>query len=163
MKQKKQLIFSLFILSFLLTASSTYAASTNVINDVHSSANGSDATSNVSITNDVNTGNQNSSNTDTQSRTDIYINTNGQVKEYHSDQPGSVSIQSDDGTSKVTIDNGDNTQSTKESNLKTDKKKGATDDAHIKEKTKEAQSNSFTAFIQKQIQKIKDFFKNLKF
>jgi hypothetical protein len=162
MKQKKQLVFSLFIVSFLLATNTVKANTTNVTNDVHSSANGSDATSNVSITNDVNTGNQSSS-SDTQTHTDIYMNTNGQVKEYHSDQPGSVSIQSDDGTSKVTIDNGDNTQSTKEGNLKTNKKKGATDDAHIKEKTKEAQSNSFTVFIQKQIQKIKDFFKNLKF
>jgi hypothetical protein len=160
MKQKKSLIFSLFILSFLLAASSVQA---DVFNDVHSSANGSDATSNVSITNDVNTDNQSSSRIDSQTHTDIYINTNGQVKEYHSDKPGSVSIQSDDGTSKVTVDNGDSAQSTKEGNLKTEKMKNATDDAHMKEKTKETQSNEFIKFIQKQIQKIKDFFQNLQF
>lgn len=36
-------------------------------------------------------------------RTDIIINTNGKVKEYHSATGGSVSLSSDDGTSKVNI------------------------------------------------------------
>jgi hypothetical protein len=59
------------------------------------------SSSNVSITNTVNSTNSTSSTSNTQ--THIRIESNGQVKTYDSDQPGSVNIQTDDGKAQVHI------------------------------------------------------------
>lgn len=75
---------------------------TTVINDVNSTSDGGNASSHVSIHNSVNTSSTTQS-TVTNGRTHIRIETNGKVKEYNSDKPGDVTIQSDDGTSRVHV------------------------------------------------------------
>lgn len=55
----------------------------------------------INVKNNVEASNSTSNNSET--TTDIIIETNGQRKEYHSTEPGEVTISSDDGTSIVTV------------------------------------------------------------
>jgi hypothetical protein len=64
-------------------------------NSVHAESN---VTSKSSISSSV----QSSSSS---TKTHIRIETNGKVKEYNSDQPGDVTIQSDDGSARVHVNN----------------------------------------------------------
>lgn len=68
------------------------------------SNNGSGSTSNVEIHNSVNTSSSSTSNSS--NHTSVRIETNGKVKTYESDSGGSVHMESDDGSSKVDINNG---------------------------------------------------------
>ena len=99
-----KLIYGLWLsLGAFTLISITHYTYAQVNNSVNVSNNGSGSTSNVQIHNSVNASNTSSSTNNTS--THIRIETNGQVKEYDSSQPGDVNIQSDDGTSQVHVNN----------------------------------------------------------
>jgi len=92
---------------FLLSVTPTFANFSSITNNVTNNSNG--GSSEVNIQNNLGS-NSRSLNFQTKNdHADLTITTNGQTKEYHSDTPGNVSLQSDDGTSKVTVNNDSNT------------------------------------------------------
>jgi hypothetical protein len=67
----------------------------------------SNVTSKSSISSSVQSSSSNQSSSSS-TKTHIRIETNGKVKEYNSDQPGDVTLQSDDGSARVHVNNSDN-------------------------------------------------------
>ena len=63
-----------------------------------------ESSANVEINNDFNSTSVNSSSS-INSKTDIRIESNGKVQEYHSDKPESVTLESEDGSVKINVNN----------------------------------------------------------
>lgn len=99
MKQSTFLkITSSTFLIFFLMAQKSYATSSSV----HVSTSGDDV--HTTVHSEVNATNSTITNSSS-SKTHIRIENNGVVKEYNSDQPGDVTITSDDGKSSVHVNN----------------------------------------------------------
>ncbi len=125
MRIRRILALPLFIFTFFISTFSAYADMANIINNVTSNNNTSGNTTSV---NNVQT-NTNSNGT---TSTDIKINDNGKVTQYHSDQPGSVNINSENGNTHIQINNNErNVTITTSSSATPDMKK-------IEEKSKKA-------------------------
>lgn len=152
---------SIAIILTLLLAGSAFA---EVNTDINVSNNGSNSSSHVTVNNSVNSS-SNSTNT-SDSHTDIKIETNGEVKEYHSDDPGSISVQSDNGVAQVKINGA--TLAPSKSSMSGEEKMEATASPHtLQDASKAAEmkrksEHDFMEFINQQIERIKDFFKNFK-
>jgi hypothetical protein len=130
------------------------------------------ASSTVNIVNNVNSTNSTNSTSQTSGHTSIRIETNGNVKTYESDTPGSVHLQSDDGTSTVDIDNNtgssnsnseNKTSVSNNINVKTDTSTNSARDKEKMEKQKNKDEDLKKETAQKEniFQRIVDFFKNL--
>lgn len=83
----------------MLFVARTAQASTNI----EISGNSEGSTSNVSVSSNTSSSN-NSSNT-SESKTDIRVETNGEVKEYHGTGNNNVTVESSNGQNKVTVTN----------------------------------------------------------
>ncbi|MDP2649374.1 MAG: hypothetical protein Q8P10_00865 [bacterium] len=139
-------IFSFFLI-FLFVNSKCLAL---VTTDVNITANGTNVKSNVSVQNNVNSQSSNEEKT----QTDIIINTNGNVKEYHSDKNESVNIQSEDGTVKINVNNKSNTVDQKSSSAaKINSEKGKSEQQRIDEK-----KFDFFKFFQQDFNFLKNLF-----
>lgn len=156
---KKYTLFAL--LPTLILAGKAFA---DVNTNVNISSNGSNSSSRVTVNNNVNTSSNATSTTN--SRTDIKIETNGNLQEYHSDKPGSISVQSDNGVSQVKINGAtifpSKSSAVGEKNIQTSGAANITHEATKEAGMKKTSQQSFFAFINKQIQIIKDFFSRLK-
>lgn len=135
---------------FLFLAAKAHA--TTVINDVHSSANGGNATSNVTITNGSNTNGNSTSSYTTTGNTNIHVESNGQSYDYQSDKPGSVSVKSVNG--KVTV-NGEE-KATTPTSVQSDTTASETaqqqiDDAKKRMEDAKKKAEEHTAAVQKQL------------
>ncbi|MBI4080861.1 MAG: hypothetical protein HY430_03780 [Candidatus Levybacteria bacterium] len=95
---------AIFISSILLTLLCTSVASAET--RVEISNNGSGSKANVTVRNSTSVTNHESS--DSSVKTSIKITTNGETKTYESDKPGSVHIESSDGSAKVDVNQNDN-------------------------------------------------------
>jgi hypothetical protein len=104
MKKSRQ-IFLLVILLSTITSLTAYADSS-----VNISNNSTGSNSHVEIHSTTNTSDVSNST----GHTSVRIETNGNVKTYDSDNPGSVHLESDDGTSKVDINNGNSADTSQE-------------------------------------------------
>lgn len=106
------MIKTAFLVAGIMLAA--YPMSSKAQTNVSIIGNGSGSSSSVTVNNSSNTSTitqQSTANT----QTHITIESNGQVKTYDSNQPGTVHIQSDDGHAQVTVNNnstGTNTSST---------------------------------------------------
>lgn len=86
--------------------------------------------------------------TNSKTKTDIRIESNGEIKEYHSEDGGNVTIESSDGKAKVNINNQVNSQSTNSqsssSSIKTDI--NVSNERKANEKIKEVKKIRFEIF-----------------
>jgi hypothetical protein len=99
----KPKLICLFLFSSLLLASPVLASDTVISNNVHTDVNGGNASSNVSITNNIGADSTSVSNT-TSGNCDIVIDSNGDHKEYHGNC-GDINLQSGSNSVKVNHNN----------------------------------------------------------
>jgi hypothetical protein len=165
MKKGRQ-VFLLVVTLLATTALPVSADST-----VNISSNTTGSNSHVEVHDTTNTTNTNTS--ENSGYTSVRIETNGNVKTYESDTPGSVHIESDDGTAKVDINNGSSTGTTLNNTQKQELRLGqkqATEDAQKKiDETEKKVKQKLQDEEQKRkgiIERIEDFiiniFQNLK-
>lgn len=95
----KQAGFASSLFLFLILSNNAFANESSV--SIKSEGN---ASATVNVQNSFNTTNSNTNNVD--SHTKIRIESNGEVKEYESTTGEDISVESSDGSSKVTVQNG---------------------------------------------------------
>lgn len=100
-KTTKLFIISILTSTVLLTLPKLTQAANEIKIDISNNGEGSNNSVSVNSSSSFSSSSQSSSNT----QTDIRIESNGEVKEYHSNKPENIDIQSTDGKSKVTITN----------------------------------------------------------
>jgi len=146
---------SLLLFTLFLSIPPSVFAETNV----NVSGNGEGSHTSVSVTNNVNS--TSNSTTTSNSKTHVRIETNGEVKEYNSENGGSVHIESDDGTAKVNINNNGSTSNDTDEEMENGTKSAEEIEKVLRQgvdeqgETQDEQKNFF--------EKLKDFLKNLFF
>ena len=145
---------TLAVLSTIVVASSL-PTSAMAATTVNVSNNGGDTSANVNVQNSFNSSTT-STNTTT-SHTKVRIETNGEVKEYESNNGGDVHMESSDGSSKVNITNKGTVTKEEKEKIEMEKKE-ATEEAKKKVETVKEQQKDF---FKKLEEWIKDFFHNL--
>lgn len=153
--RKAASIFSISLLSIALSAQNTSVNATSTINVTSEG----DAHANVNVQSNFNS--TNNSTTTNATSTKIRIESNGEVKEYESNETGEIHIESSDGNSKVTVKNGAGTNSTSLTPLPTDADHNTTHDAKQTEKEIEDLKEKQRNFFEKIAESIRNFFKNL--
>ena len=142
----------LFLLLFLVLKP------VHAITEVKIEGNGEGSSSHVEVHNEVNSSSSNTSTTTDGTRTHIRIETNGKVKEYDSDKPEDVTIQSEDGSAKVHINNSGNVS---EAGSKL-QKEGEKVKKEVEEKAKNESPQGFISglmdFLQKELNSLRNFF-----
>ncbi len=140
---------------FFLASTSVYAESTSV--NISNNAEGS--RSQVSVESHVES--NSSSEVSSSTKTDIRIESNGEVKEYHSDKPEDISIQSDDGKVQVEV----NTEDTTAADITEPEEQQKAEEMKEQEQKVLEENKGFVSqieqFIQKQVTAVQNFFTSL--
>lgn len=146
MKMAGTLIFGIIFI-FLISSPVEAESTTNI----EIKTNGSSAKSSVNVSNNV----QSDLNTTQESKTKIRIESNGQVQEYESDKNEKISLESENGNTKVTVSN---KSEDSESEDKIDKSSNSAEKKRAESATKTSEPNAHENFFEKIIDSIKNFF-----